>query len=313
MAQDRSRECVRWLARIEPPALVVLACPEADVPALGAGVAVVRLAECVRDAPLGLVAQILAVGAARVSVVACPLQAAGVRERVAQWARVLDGVGMQTEPFPRRRWDRAERFDAGQGPSRRALLGLGTPSGPLDLSLEETARSVAALRLWPRQGRARQAPPEEAASEPPQVPDAPGAPDAPDAPDASGAVELVAAGCIACGVCVRACGPGALTLVEEPGASVLRHDAEACRGERRCVELCPVAALSVVGELDVVALAGAVPVDLARVATVACPRCRARHPGAAGELCPACTFRVRNPFGSIDPRQAGSVVSPQVR
>ncbi len=114
-------------------------------------------------------------------------------------------------------------------------------------------------------------------------------------------VALRADGCTVCGVCVRACPQGAFELSDEGGVGVLRHRPEVCRGEQACVRLCPETALTVSANLLSLDLLDAALVELARVATISCARCGTRHPASDGPLCPPCTFRRANPFGSAPP------------
>lgn len=119
---------------------------------------------------------------------------------------------------------------------------------------------------------------------------------------ASPALALVAEGCVACGVCVRACPHDALELEHGPGVSVLTQVPERCTGERACVELCPHDALAASGPLALFDVARRPAIELAAVQTAACRRCGARHPAAEGELCPPCAFRSRNAFGHVPVR-----------
>lgn len=110
---------------------------------------------------------------------------------------------------------------------------------------------------------------------------------------------LEAHGCVACGVCVRACPHGALRGVEDADRWELVHDREACRGEGVCVELCPHGALRATHEQ-----VGGQGV-LATVTVARCRSCGARIVAGA-DLCEVCTYRTANPFGSFIPPGASS-------
>lgn len=119
----------------------------------------------------------------------------------------------------------------------------------------------------------------------------------------SPARDLAASGCIACGVCVRACPHDALRLTHSGSTSTLRHDASACQGEGECVSLCPADALEPVGFLDWGAALERRHSVLARVPTRTCPRCQTRSPDDGKPLCPECTARRQDPFGVHLPKE----------
>ncbi len=297
--QDLTRGALRWLTSLDPPARVLIACAHAPLGFVPGDAAAIRLDGCVADTPIGLCAQLLACGVPRVGVLACPERPDEAAEQVAGWAAVLPDVAAASpEPEPKRRFRKAvpgPAYELGRPQvSRRFAFGLAAAQHlPLTLAEEESQRVVAALRLLEEQGRARFARPEAAAPEP-----APPEDDGLTEPG-SDAVALVASGCVACGVCVRACPHDALELSHEPGASILTQVPERCSGERACVQLCPHDALSVSGPLSLFDLARTPAVELAVVATAACLRCGTRHPAAEGDLCPPCAFRSRNVFGHV--------------
>src|SRR5699024_9557335 len=121
---------------------------------------------------------------------------------------------------PRRGRRTKDVLTLGQVPlPRRVLLGLPTES-VLDLSLDDAARTLVAFQMLQETGRARLP---GAGARPP---DAPGtttsavavdaAPNQPAGPPSSAAA-LSVSGCIACGVCVRACPHDALVLEHADG------------------------------------------------------------------------------------------------
>lgn len=293
MDNDHSRALLHWLVSVDLPELVVLGCDHTRLPAIPGNAIGVHYSGCLADAPLSLPAQLLALGVPEIGVVSCPTNREALAQNLATWQRTLDGVRALTEPA-------THRFSRRRGPvltmgsqlvSRRLALGLRpTNDAPFDLALDEPGRGLAALRILEHQGRAHlesvhPSDPQSSASRPI-------------------AVALRAEGCTACGVCVRACPHHALHLSHEDGVSVLFHRGDACRAEQACVRLCPVSALLVTGGLDLAELTERSMVELARVPTRTCPRCRAQHPAADGELCGPCRFRVANAFGSRPPQSA---------
>ena len=286
---DAVRALLRWLHALEVPDVVVLLCAHTEVPessgaSLPGSSLLVRLEGCLADQGLSLPAQLLACGVRQVHVCPCAERPDAVESVLVSWQRVLDDV-VPADVSPtcvrRRRRRHVDVFEMRRpSVSRRSLFGMRPGcEPPFDVATDDAARGLAALLLLERDGRAR----------PELVGDS--------VADQVG-VAIAAAGCTACGVCVRACPHDALELVEVMGDSVLRHDEASCRGDRRCIELCPEAALSVSGPLSLGSLLHRTPVTLARVTTVECPRCRLRHPGGEGALCETCRFRVANPFGS---------------
>lgn len=299
MATDSTLPLLRWLASLRPaPSRGVLACAHTRLARVPAEAVAIQVSGCLRTEELVLPAQLLASGLVSLDVVACAEHPDEVEELVAGWSRVLDGIALAppgTRRRSRRRGGPAYRItsESGSGPavSRRLLIGLGRPHpSALDLTADEPARSLEALRLLQAEGRAHQ---RETA-------------ELPASTSSPVAVLLSAGGCVACGVCVAACAHGALAIVDEDGTALLRQLPDRCRADQACVRLCPSGALSVTGELSVLDLArtgSAAPatVELARVEVARCQRCGTRHPVAEGELCPPCAFRAEHPFGSVGP------------
>lgn len=293
---DRTLPLLQWLATQRPaPRVGVLICGHARTPRVAPDAVAVQVTGCLTAEELVLPAQLLASGLAALEVVACEVCPGEVREQVAGWSRVLDGITL-VPPSPRasslRRSGPAYRMAVsgpGTGPalSRRMLIGLGRqrPTG-LDLSADEPARGLQALRLLQAEGRARVGRSSRPARAGPPL-----------------AVQLQAAGCVACGVCVAACAHQALEIADDAGSAVLRHRADLCRADQACVRLCPSAALSVTGVLSVLDLVEVAPgeggtIELARLEVARCRRCGARHPATEGRLCPPCAFRAEHAFGS---------------
>lgn len=154
---DPTARLLRWLAAHDTPERVVLLCADATLPRVGRRTLVVQVDGCVTDVGLGLAAQLLASGVAVVEVAPCPTRPEEATATVASWRAVLgDGVAHLTAP----RWARPARevLRLGQVPlPRRVVLGLRIDP-VLDLDLDDAARTLAALRLLHRQGRARVVP-----------------------------------------------------------------------------------------------------------------------------------------------------------
>lgn len=116
---------------------------------------------------------------------------------------------------------------------------------------------------------------------------------------------LVATGCTACGVCVRACPHGSLDLIVNGSLATLQHAPDTCLGEQQCVSLCPVEALSVTGSVGWAEVLDGSPIVLASLQMAVCQRCQSRFPATAGQQwCEPCRIRRSDPFGSHLPQAA---------
>ncbi len=227
--------------------------------------------------------------------VATILVSLGAADRLQVWDRVPDGVQMVP--------DRAEHGVRALPAPRRALFAWALPerSGPQQV-LERPAhrRLVDALRALldgAQVGSAAHALP-------------------------SDALDLRSSGCTACGTCVRACPTGVLTLRESRhGTSrhgTSRHgtsrqlalDLPGCLGCSDCLTLCPAGALRSAGPISWGRLLeGPDELVLQDMVTRTCRRCRAEFAGGPSDrdLCPVCTDRRANPFGSmVQPRDAAA-------
>ena len=117
-----------------------------------------------------------------------------------------------------------------------------------------------------------------------------------EVPGKAPALQLLVDGCIACGVCVKACPHDALELGTASNRSTLVHHVDRCQGERVCVAQCPSQAISVIGHHDWQPVLAGRPLPLARLATTTCQKCRSLIPQGQ-KLCAACAARAEDPFG----------------
>ncbi|MHB1065446.1 MAG: 4Fe-4S dicluster domain-containing protein [Georgenia sp.] len=287
-----------WLAHQGEPIHLELVCAEHPAAMRGErGRTVVRAPSCLAAVERHEVVELLTVGASRVSVRldGCP-DAAAVRARLAGLADLLTGGLVLEEAAatgPLRTARHRPVLDAGHLPvSRRQVLGLGA----------RTARDLPATYL---------AAPDRLTAALRDLGVAAGAAATP-----GDAVALAAPGCVACGVCVRACPFDALRLAHAgggngPAITTLLQDPARCDGCMRCTGLCPTTVLTATGHHPwSVALAGA-EVPVSTLTTTVCTRCSMRFPTTSGErLCPTCAYRRQNPFGSALPPVLAERLSP---
>ncbi|GAB2884347.1 4Fe-4S dicluster domain-containing protein [Nocardioides pacificus] len=302
-ASDLLAPLLRWLWLHPEPVDLHLVCPgwERSLP-VGRHAVVVRTETCARGLPVSGYLELVLAGAAAVTLHPATCGCTGSdAESLHDAAGVLRAAGRtatlseDSDPVP-----------APSSPRRRRLALRSPPLGVAELPMPRRAllttagvrsRVAAAARPASERDRLREALAElelpawaaaelGLASEPPT------------------SAVLTVEGCTACGVCVRGCPTGALSLsrlLGEDGAStrVLRQDVFACTGCDRCVELCPEDAMTRTGLHGWDALLnGAVP-QLARCATRRCGRCRGAFvPTGDGDLCPVCAYRRERPFGT---------------
>lgn len=272
----------RWLLHNEK-SHVALTCDDGLDTALGTRKRPgVQVPGCLLDLPLYRLVDMSLAGVVEVTLVptACSSQEA-LRELAAVWQTLIGGAPDCTvedvPPVRTRTWSLSPRRIP---VDRRGLLGLSrhVPPWPIhDPSDDEHARLVSSLR-------------------------AVGAP-SPTGPPPG--VALMASGCTACGVCVRACPHGSLDLVLDGTTATLQHAPDTCLGEQQCVALCPVDALSFTGPLGWGEVLDGSPIVLASVQTAVCQRCRSLFPATAREQwCEPCRVRRSDPFGSHLPQAA---------
>ena len=96
---------LRWIAVHDVPRRVVLLCDDTPLPDAGRGDLVVRVPGCLKDASIGLPAQLLACGVPEVVVVVCGDSPDEVRATADLWRRtILSGIEVDDDPAPRVRW-----------------------------------------------------------------------------------------------------------------------------------------------------------------------------------------------------------------
>lgn len=292
---DPARGLLRWLAAHDPIEQLILTCPDVPMPKAPRGAVVVCGDRCLRDTNLGLAAQVLVSGVDVVAVMPC----AEARDTTATWQESLRDV-VEFEPPPRGRHPK-EVLTLGQiAMPRRAVLGLRVQSA-LDLSLDDAARSLIAFRMLQEEDRASlPTPPAQNPAADTEASPSNSTDDESAGPPAV-AAGLNVSGCTACGVCVLACPHDALRLEHDGETSTLSHLRESCRSEHQCIDLCPVDAITTAGPLSIAQVLDAPRHTLTEVTTKSCERCGTRHPLDDGPLCPACSFRTKNVFGSSLP------------
>jgi len=258
---------VEYVACGDAPRRVLLIGGDGPAPRAPRGTLAVGLAGT--TARVGLAAQLLATGVDQVLLDETASTGADL------WHQTF-GDAVATLGPPRPTWRRPALVLLGQTPvPRRVLLGLPVRSA-LDLSRDDTDRTVAALALLRARGRV---PADGPAGEHP------------------GSC-LVVGGCTACGVCVRACPTGALDLVHDATTSVLTHHTDRCRSTGACMDLCPAGAITSSGPATFGAVVDDPTTVVATCTTTTCPRCGARHVANPGSLCPVCDFRRTHVFGT---------------
>lgn len=272
---------LRWLAR-EPPHTVRLVCAEASRCGGTRRDPVVVLPCCIGDLPMYRVADF----AARVETVHIALDDCADPEGAREWlARVPGPLHERVRPTERRPRGRV-RVEVPHPPvDRRGLFGLSRDIAEVEHDEHDSdhRRLVNSLRRLGISGAG-----------------------ASDTGEKAPGLVLVASGCTACGVCVKACPTGALSLIGD-GIRTLQHDRSVCEGHEQCIELCPESALTAAGHPDWPTVLNLPTIDLAAVPTRVCARCRDRFAGP-GDMCPACQQRASDPFGVHLPPKAAELL-----
>lgn len=281
MSDDVS-SLLRWLFAHDLPEEVVLACKHTEVPKLGRKRQAVVWNGCLMDTPIGIPAQILALGIKRVGVLPCAVNPAEVAKQRDTWEsltpRLVYDAGMLKTAIFRG----PEVLAVGAIPMpRRVVLGLGLrDKPPISLKGDDTSRTLESLEVLAAKGLVRRGEGLESKL---------------------GGLRIGVSACTACAVCVQACPHNALTLLHHETGSVLWQTSELCRGEQECVQLCPIKGMWVQGDMRLVDLLDEPERKLFVVESAVCEKCGARHPANEGPLCQVCQFRRDNPFGTMAP------------
>ena len=214
MSDDVS-SLLRWLFAHDLPEEVVLACKHTEVPKLGRKRQAVVWNGCLMDAPIGIPAQILALGIKRVGVLPCAVNPAEVAKQRDTWEsltpRLVYDAGMLKTAIFRG----PEVLAVGAIPMpRRVVLGLGLrDKPPISLKGDDTSRTLESLEVLAAKGLVRRGEGLESKL---------------------GGLRIGVSACTACAVCVQACPHNALTLLHHETGSVL-WQTSVCR-VRRCVQ-----------------------------------------------------------------------------
>ncbi len=273
----------RWLHRVDGSSVSLVCFTGAKAPMGTKHRPAIEIPGCLQDLPLHRLVDLSLAGVQNVAVVpnSC-CHEDDLAEVLTRWREQLGNLAQWKliEPSSVRNWTWS--LAPGRVPmDRRGLLGLSrrsTPPWPIhDADADDHARLLTSLRAA-GVSTIEQPPP---------------------------GLELAAAGCTACGVCVAACPHDALSLVADGERTTLQHSPGMCQGEQQCVALCPVEALSVAGPLDWPAVLDGSPRVLATLNMSVCERCRTRFPTDSGSRwCETCRIRRSDPFGSHLPEAA---------
>lgn len=276
-----------WAARSEQPGVIRLICDEAaDRVRSEPDETVVAWRGCLTELPRALPFELLSAGVERVilDVGDCGGEWRAEFAELALVAGVGDRIQLQTEPSAdAKRPKRVLDADAMPVLRRRSIFGLGaTGAGDEPELPDRTGSPQQRLRAIIREFATEIEPP-----------------DAPEDGWTTGAIEIISDGCVAAGVCVKACPTDALALESAGGRAGLGFDPSLCTGCGRCLAVCDAKALSSKGRLGPPALLTK-PVLLELFDVTNCARCKTPFRGE-GQYCPVCAFRVANPFGSTLP------------
>lgn len=282
--KDSLRELLRFLCAREVPETLILACDHSPRPRVPRRACALHYDACWGEAPLGSLAQILALGVGRIAFVPCSRDG-GLRRLLQLGEEVFPGrLRLWETPHQGRfagKWVEVSQL----GVSRRSFLGLSTTCA-LDLNANWQERSAQAFALL-------------GVSEPP--------------PDPPPSWTLQVSTCSVCGVCVAACPHQALSLTPDPKDAnllALTQDLARCEADGACLKLCPPQALAVQDHPTWAEIHDGATRTLTAVNTKVCPSCHNRFPADTGELCPLCAFRQDHPFGALPPDVFGIGARP---
>lgn len=273
--KDSLRELLRYLSAGEVPETLILACDHSPRPRVPRPACALHYDACWGEAPLGTIAQILALGVGHIDFVPCSRD--GGLGRLLQLGEEFFPGRLDLWETPHQGGLAGNWVEVSQlGVSRRSFLGLSSDC-PLDLNANWQERSAQAFALL-------------GVSEP--------------SPDPPPSWTLQVNACNVCGVCVAACPHQALSLTPDPEDAnllTLTQDLARCEADGTCLKLCPERTLAVQGHPTWAEIHNNATRTLTAVKTKVCPSCHNRFPATAGELCPLCVFRQDHPFGSAMP------------
>ncbi len=293
-ASDALATVLRGVRLAPDPAAVWLVCAEGPARLrTRRDIIAVSLPGCVRALPLSGYLELAIAGATSVHLVPGPCCAGQAEPEAVTDARELVGRhGLATElsaqPPAQPRFGRSHPVVAATALPlpRRAVLAPWLLTRLPARARDERDRLLDAFRALGEPVPAAPAAPAELASAPPD------------------ALLLAASGCTACGVCVKACPPRALSLEPVGSGQALREDVALCTACGDCLRLCPQDALSSRGAATWGDVRDRTVLTLATVPMAApCSRCGAPLSEGAGHdgLCPVCAYRKAHPFGSAMP------------
>ena len=273
--KDSLRELLRFLSAGDVPETLILACDHSPRPRVPRRACALHYDACWGEAPLGSLAQILALGVGRIAFVPCSRDG-GLRRLLQLGDTVFPGrLRLWEQPHQGRfagNWVEVSRL----GVSRRSILGLSTTCA-LDISANWQERSAQAFALL-------------GVREPP--------------PDPPPSWTLQVSTCSVCGVCVAACPHEALSLTPDPedaNVLILTQDLASCEADGTCLKLCPERTLAVRDHPTWAEIHDGATRTLTAVNTKVCPSCHNRFPATTGDLCRLCAYRRAHPFDSAMP------------
>jgi ferredoxin len=124
-------------------------------------------------------------------------------------------------------------------------------------------------------------------------------------PGSTFATVSVSDSCTACGVCARACPTGTLHYLPDPEETTfqLTMSPQFCIGCELCAHICAANAIVVDHVPSFSQVFGSEDASLLREGDLAhCEKCKAGYAAVPEtHLCPVCSFRHKNPFGSMIP------------
>lgn len=258
------------------------------------GTIVIEVPTCISSGWAGLCAQLLVAGVETIYLAENCEAALAEESGPTALAEFIDGVELWEEPSSRWGTRCPEVLFLGEVPvPRRIVMGLSAAKAfPLNLRQTEHDRELETLQVLREQGKLL---------------------DTEGSPYIGGALQLVVDGCVACGVCVRACPHDALqlkvganALEDVPSSGIgpsqmnmgLMFDASTCQGDQKCIQICPEQAITSAGPIPIMDLLGQDVRMLAEVSYAICSKCNARHHEVGESLCRSCRGRQDQGFGA---------------